>query len=353
MVGRMVGALRAWLRRHPQVELRVLWMLAPAIPLLVRAINRLPGPSYAAWFARWQAGDPRDDGAIRAALGDAPPPFLVHVAAGEAGSLTRASLEGQVGPACHVVTGSAADQASLARFAAAGGFVLHLEAGETLERHALAALAIAVRDSAALVVYADEDARDAAGGLSDPWLRSEFDPERLLQQHALGSAVAYNAGLLLRHGLGALRGHALALAACRAAAAEAGPGAIRHLPAVLLHRAPDAPRQPWRSGTDLAAAAAAARQEGARIAGEPSARPLRIAWPLPDPAPKVSIIIPTRNRSELMRACLEGLFRRTDYPDLEVIVVDNDSTEPALHALLAEWSADARLRILPAPGPFN
>jgi GT2 family glycosyltransferase len=54
-----------------------------------------------------------------------------------------------------------------------------------------------------------------------------------------------------------------------------------------------------------------------------------------------------------MRACLEGLFRRTEYSAFEVLVVDNDSTDPALHALLAEWSGDARLRVLPAPGPFN
>jgi GT2 family glycosyltransferase len=38
---------------------------------------------------------------------------------------------------------------------------------------------------------------------------------------------------------------------------------------------------------------------------------------------------------------------------MEVIVVDNGSTEAALHELLRQWSSDPRLRVLPSPGPFN
>ena len=91
---------------------------------------------------------------------------------------------------------------------------------------------------------------------------------------------------------------------------------------------------------------------GVRIAASGD-RPLKIGWPLPDPAPLVSIIIPTRDRANLLGPCLEGLFRRTDYPALEVIVVDNGSTEPSLHELLARWSADPRLRVLLNGGPFN
>ena len=67
----------------------------------------------------------------------------------------------------------------------------------------------------------------------------------------------------------------------------------------------------------------------------------------------VSVIIPTRDRAALLGPCLEGLFRHTDYPAMEVIVVDNGSTEAALHELLRQWSSDPRLRVLPSPGPFN
>jgi GT2 family glycosyltransferase len=341
VIARLVAALRRWLRAHPQVERRVLSLIAPLIPFLISTINRLRGPRYGAWFARWQAGAPADDGAIIAALGAEPPPFLVVVGEGERGRRTRDSVARQVGVAW-TAAGTTADLPPQ-------GLVLILDQGETLERHALAAFAIAAREAPrTLVVYADEDVRDADGTLRDPWFKAAFDPDRLLQQDSLGRAVAFDAALLRDNGLSGLRGHALALAATRAA----GPASVRHVPAVLLHRDASAPPMPWRAGTDPAAVAAAIAPEGARIA-DPAARPLRIAWPLPEPAPMVSIIIPTRDRAALLGPCLEGLFTHTDYPAFEVIVVDNGSTEPALHDLLARWSADGRLRVLPSPGPFN
>jgi O-antigen biosynthesis protein len=67
--------------------------------------------------------------------------------------------------------------------------------------------------------------------------------------------------------------------------------------------------------------------------------------------PPVTVIVPTRNRHDLLQACLEGLAQ-TDYPDLEVIVVDNDSNDPATLAFLASLDP-AQHRVLRHPGPFN
>jgi len=58
---------------------------------------------------------------------------------------------------------------------------------------------------------------------------------------------------------------------------------------------------------------------------------------LPGPGtrtPRVSIVIPTRDQGEILDRCLSTLFGLTDYPDMEVIVVDNGTTDPvALDAL--------------------
>lgn len=43
--------------------------------------------------------------------------------------------------------------------------------------------------------------------------------------------------------------------------------------------------------------------------------------------PKVSIIIPSCNGFDLINMVLEGLYQRTDYPNFEVVVVDNGSTD--------------------------
>ncbi|WP_431272390.1 hypothetical protein [Dankookia sp. P2] len=45
------------------------------------------------------------------------------------------------------------------------------------------------------------------------------------------------------------------------------------------------------------------------------------------------------------------MLHRTDYSAIRFIVVDNGSQEPETHGLLDRLRADARVRILAAPGP--
>ncbi|SDN39424.1 Glycosyltransferase, GT2 family [Methylobacterium phyllostachyos] len=50
--------------------------------------------------------------------------------------------------------------------------------------------------------------------------------------------------------------------------------------------------------------------------------------------PKISIIIPSRNQGTVLSRCLESLFVLTEYPDFEVVLVDNRTTDPiALQAI--------------------
>ncbi|RJG57727.1 glycosyltransferase [Sphingobium terrigena] len=78
-----------------------------------------------------------------------------------------------------------------------------------------------------------------------------------------------------------------------------------------------------------------------------SAKPLDVATALP----RISIIVPTRNRVDLLRTCLDGVMS-TDYPDVEVIVVDNDSDDPDTLAYLAALDPK-RYQVLRHGGAFN
>jgi GT2 family glycosyltransferase len=69
--------------------------------------------------------------------------------------------------------------------------------------------------------------------------------------------------------------------------------------------------------------------------------------------PKVSVIIPTRDRVDLLRVCIESLLRETDYPDLEVIVVDNGSTDPETLSYMSALSADGRALVIKDDKAFN
>ena len=67
--------------------------------------------------------------------------------------------------------------------------------------------------------------------------------------------------------------------------------------------------------------------------------------------PLVSLVIPARNEAPNIRRCVTSALAST-YPDLEVVVVDDHSTD-GTGAIVAELAAhDARLRVVtPAPVP--
>lgn len=68
--------------------------------------------------------------------------------------------------------------------------------------------------------------------------------------------------------------------------------------------------------------------------------------------PRVSLLIPTHNRLDLLATCLEGLSR-TIYPHpLEIIVIDNRSDDPATLDFLRDIDP-AFARVVRDDGPFN
>lgn len=71
--------------------------------------------------------------------------------------------------------------------------------------------------------------------------------------------------------------------------------------------------------------------------------------------PHVSIIIPTRDKIELLSVCLQSMRSITDYPaDLvEVIVVDNGSTHPSALSYLEEHAKRGDIKWIRQSGPFN
>ena len=53
--------------------------------------------------------------------------------------------------------------------------------------------------------------------------------------------------------------------------------------------------------------------------------------------PKVSIIIPTKNRSDILDKCLKSIYDKSTYKNFEIIVIDNNSDEESLFSLLDDY----------------
>ncbi len=244
---------------------------------------------------------------------------------------------------------------------AEGDFVLPLPADAMLAETALYELAAAIAECPATdLLYSDEDRVDANGERCRPRFKTGWDPDLALGRDAIGLLVAYRKALL--DALGGMRSQGnsiflslydLSLRAAFAVKAQC----IQHVPAVLCHRGgcTESPVGEEAEGARrIVRDCLAEIGEHAAVAPAPLApRWNRVIRDVPDPAPLVSIIVPTRDHAELLERCAESVLSRTDYPVLELLIVDNDSRDRAAVGLLHSLSLDPRVRVLPYPGPFN
>jgi len=70
-------------------------------------------------------------------------------------------------------------------------------------------------------------------------------------------------------------------------------------------------------------------------------------------APLVSLIVPTRDRLDLLRVCVSSILERTRYPNFEIVIADNQSREAETLSYFEEIRCDPRVRIVAYDRPFN
>ncbi len=215
-----------------------------------------------------------------------------------------------------------------------------LRPGDVLEPEALALLAHTLSD-------ADIAYGDAIGPDGRPQLKPDWSPDLALATGYPGFPL-----LLSKTWLSASPGRPVGpmeeIGLAIAAAATTRAARVAHVPRILARTVGD--------GLDASARAAAL---DARRSGWPSLRAeihdgaVHLKWPLPDPAPLVSIVIPSRDRLDLITRVCRGVLHETAYAAIELIIVDNGSTDPAVLDHYASLRDDPRVRILMDPQPFN
>jgi len=242
---------------------------------------------------------------------------------------------------------------------ARGSFVLPLPDSAVLPPHALARYAEAISTNPdANIFYADQDEITAKGQRKRPWMKPRWNPEMFLAQDYLSSAVVIRTQAALATMESALATNGTAEEAVPYTLllhlTEAGYGGLDamqpiHIPHVLAHLPP-------ASGASQDERVAAVARHLAPLmadAGAGAFGSVAVNWRLPAELPLVSILIPMRDRVELIRTCLAGVLSATTYPHIEVIVVDNGSTDPATLDYLTQIVTDQRVRVLRDDGPFN
>ena len=246
---------------------------------------------------------------------------------------------------------------------ATGEFVALLDHDDELATRALADVVLALARRPDLeFLYSDEDKIDEAGRRYDPYFKPDWNPDLLLGQNYTCHLSVFRTARVraiggFRTGFEGSQDWDLTLRFVTGLAAAR----VHHLPRILYH---------WRaipgstalvidqkSNYPFIAAQKALADHLARIQVTAELLPVqghhwRIRRALPDPAPKVSIIIPTRNAADLVRLCVASLLAKTAYPNFEIIVVNNRSDDPATLAYFQELTA-LGVRVLDFDAPFN
>ncbi|MGC1303137.1 MAG: glycosyltransferase [Caulobacteraceae bacterium] len=249
---------------------------------------------------------------------------------------------------------------------ASGELVVFAPASAQLAAGALNRVVSAATEPDAHVIFGDDDRLEVLSPRlsrrSDPCVRSAFDHDLTHQQVGLGSLLAFRKSAALA--AGGLRGapcgvhlHDLVLRIVE----QEGEPAVRHTPHVLLHRlTPVAP--PVIEALRAAVAAHLGRTEPqakveARtdILGAAPPSTLRVRRPHLLENRRAAVIIPTRDRLDLLQPCIDSLLERLprNRVSQEIVVVDNRSEEPATLTYLEQLRAAGHVRVERFDGPFN
>jgi O-antigen biosynthesis protein len=247
---------------------------------------------------------------------------------------------------------------------ATGEFIVLLDHDDTLAPHALYAVASAIqlRPSAQLL-YSDEDKLSINGERCSPFFKPDFSPDLLYSQNYFSHLGVYRHELIravggFRKGFEGSQDYDLVL---RCLERVEDFHDVLHVAMVLYHwrmtessTASGHAQKPY--ATDAAREALQNHFDNQGLAAKVSVLSpgvYRHCWSLTEPAPLVSLIIPTRDGHDILRTCIESIVKRTTYPHYEILVVDNQSTCSQTLAYLAELSAAGIAKVLPYNHAFN
>ena len=247
---------------------------------------------------------------------------------------------------------------------ATGEYVTLLDHDDVLQPNALFEVAAAVRDTGAQVIYSDEivlsgDLKE----LGEYHFKPDFSPDTLRGCNYITHLCAFSRALLEQVGYerpeyDGAQDFDLILRLTEAA------NKVHHIPKVLYF---------WRrhAGSTAAGIAAAkpyALEAGRRavqaqldrlglagsveqVAGSPGA--YRVRYQLTN-RPLVSVLIPNKDHTDDLDRCLASLRDKGGYDRLEVIVIENNSTDPATFRYYEEMEKQYPFaRMVRYEGPFN
>lgn len=247
---------------------------------------------------------------------------------------------------------------------ATGPFIALLDHDDVLREHALAEVAIAINKNPGVqLIYSDEDKLDDGGRRYDPHFKPDFSPDLFLSQNYLNHLTVHTAENIRRvggwrKGFEGSQDYDLNLRIIEAIS----PSQIVHIPKVLYHwraSAGSTAKEGGEKNYAYGAGLLALQDHIARTGLEAEVMPVadlpvyRVRYKLPESAPLVSLIIPTKDQVDVLKRCIDSILELTTYPKYEILIIDNDSSESRTFQFFDDLANNPRIRVLKYGGPFN
>ncbi|MDR8732203.1 N-acetylglucosaminyl-diphospho-decaprenol L-rhamnosyltransferase [Burkholderia pseudomultivorans] len=249
--------------------------------------------------------------------------------------------------------GTALDQAQ-------GEYVAVLDGGDMLAPGALNEVAVVLdRASHADIVYGDEDTQSASGTRENPYFKPSWSPDLLYAFNYFGRLTLLRRSLIEKAGgLDAAAGTAVEWD-INLRVSDVAQHIVR-VPKVLCHRKQggrqERPEPDTREAADCRAVIQRYWQRhgvGAEVKVVTQSNGTQHAtWEIGQ-LPLVSIVVPTKNKPELLRMCVEGLLHGTDYSNKEIIIVDTGSDDAEILAYYRQLKSEPQVRLVHFRHPFN
>jgi len=244
---------------------------------------------------------------------------------------------------------------------AGGEFVALLDHDDTLAPFAFYEVAhLLAADPDLELIYSDHDYIDETGSRRfNPLFKPDWSPEIMLSANYITHLTVLRLALVRELGgfdtaSDGAQDWDLFLRATERTAQ------IAHIPRILYHWRTHSASTALNPGAKNYAEAAQLRSVQAHLdrmglparAEVSSGGLLRVRWMHPEQK-RVSIIIPSRDKVDLLSRAINSLRAITAYPNYEILIVDNGSQEPATHQYYETIARLPGVRVLPYAHPFN
>lgn len=240
---------------------------------------------------------------------------------------------------------------------ATGEYIGFLDHDDELTIDALYEVVNVINQKDVDLIYSDEDKLSLDETFIEPFFKPDWSPDYILSTNYICHFAVYRKTLgdeigWLRSGFDGAQDYDLVLRFSEKTSK------IHHIPKVLYHwrKIPGSTAERFDSKSYAKDAGLRALKDmlirrginGSVINAEIPGH-YRVIREITE-MPLVSIIIPTKDKVDLLKNCIESIKTKTDYPNYEIIIVDNGSTEKRTLDYLDSLQNET---VLKYPGPFN